>query len=550
MKLKKLLAISSTLATCAFIPAMVTSCNPTNSINSTKKVTANKDTVTVGDFDVEIIDERTARLTTYLGKNNEVDIPASVRIKGHENPYIITEIGMDCFASSNIQNITFSEASQITTIDDCAFANCKNLRHINNLPKTIKHIGNDAFHNCENLNSDQLTISELVNLESISDGAFSGTYIGNVVIPRNVKSIGKRAFANCKNLSSVNLQNNLLTHIGDLAFANDESLMNVHFSNRITEMGDYVFENCPLRRVDFSSFAHVPTYTEGWQNHAFEGIDNSVPLCTFYYRSSDNHFTDDFMALLISKGLERKFFEYTKWEEVAGKLNLSNNGKDYREYVGDSESIQPVKEYNQYIYGQIKDSTSSGYFEQPLVSMDGIEVVDNKVWEKASLHIVNSKWTNGLRLVNAPLKLEVLVPANSGVKVDLKASGKQTISSKRSIFGCEYASRVTAWFNALPVLPDDHVLHGYCEDPSEPIWQGIPFDWEACKRSQSSIEDVIVTEKDCIFPNVKLFNYENEPKLMPLYINTCWEVDHSYINPDFKSSLDLSFQWNVDEIKK
>ena len=89
--------------------------------------------------------------------------------------------------SESIQKIIIE--SGVTTIGDNAFFNCDNLNSVT-IPNTVTGIGNLAFADAGLTN---ITIPESVTF--IGERAFDTTAITSVKLPKNVTYIGERAFA-------------------------------------------------------------------------------------------------------------------------------------------------------------------------------------------------------------------------------------------------------------------------------------------------------------------------------------------------------------------
>ena len=146
--------------------------------------------------------------------------------------------------SSNIHILSVVFGDQCEYVGENAFANCENLREIND-DNEIKEIGSSAFAHCSNLT--KITFNKLTTLH---EGAFANcSNLTNIKIPNctiipqnafcncsslsidmtNLKEIGSNAFENCKNLKEINL--NSCELIYDNAFMNCESLTTVILSS-------------------------------------------------------------------------------------------------------------------------------------------------------------------------------------------------------------------------------------------------------------------------------------------------------------------------------
>lgn len=162
----------------------------------------------------------------------------------------------------------------VINIDDCVFANCRNLESID-VPPTVEIIGSYAFFRCKRLKSiylcdgfqylgdcafegcESLTdvcISPNAVMESLPLGAFYGCRtLAHIVLPQSVVNIGEHAFYNCVKLSDVRLPRGL-TSVGDYAFGNCVSLERIELPNGITELGEGAFYGCAsLREIELPS---------------------------------------------------------------------------------------------------------------------------------------------------------------------------------------------------------------------------------------------------------------------------------------------------------
>lgn len=127
----------------------------------------------------------------------------------------------------------------VSTIGECAFDDCTNLREIT-IPESVTSIGNYAFVYCDNI----LEIVLPDSIISIGDGAFkycSG--LSNIIIPDSVTYLGEEVFESCDNLTSVKIGKGIKT-ISPYMFQRCGNLSDVDIGENVTEIGRYAFYHC------------------------------------------------------------------------------------------------------------------------------------------------------------------------------------------------------------------------------------------------------------------------------------------------------------------
>lgn len=120
--------------------------------------------------------------------------------------------------------LTFVDTEQLDGLlikDHCAVC-CRPSATSVSIPNTVLSIGDDAFYNCELLNS--------------------------VSIPQSVSNIGKDAFYGCTTLFRLNIPASV-TSIGDQAFFNCIHLAYLSFEGCISSIGKYAFGGCYLSKL-------------------------------------------------------------------------------------------------------------------------------------------------------------------------------------------------------------------------------------------------------------------------------------------------------------
>lgn len=118
------------------------------------------------------------------------------------------------------ENTSYTVPESVTSIEDCAFKNCKNLKNIE-IGSKVESIGLNAFEGCVNL-----TNIDLSNVSDIYSEAFKNcTNLKNVELG-SVKEINSKAFDGCKSLESITIPASV-SNIGNGIFANCDSLKNI-----------------------------------------------------------------------------------------------------------------------------------------------------------------------------------------------------------------------------------------------------------------------------------------------------------------------------------
>ena len=180
----------------------------------------------------------------------------------------VISIGDNAFNSSSCQSVTFSENSQLISIETFAFQSCTSLTSIT-IPSGVTSIDNQAFYGCTTLTS--ITIPDSVT--SIGGSAFKDTpwwntysadtshHYGNIIYINDVAysatssgitsctfregtvSIGNFAFQSCKSLTSITIPSGV-TSISDYAFWECSSLTSVTIPDSVTSIKSSAFDGC------------------------------------------------------------------------------------------------------------------------------------------------------------------------------------------------------------------------------------------------------------------------------------------------------------------
>ncbi|MBO6081850.1 MAG: leucine-rich repeat protein [Bacteroidales bacterium] len=152
----------------------------------------------------------------------------------------------------------------IESIDDYAFAGCKNLTEVI-IPGSVKSIGRYAFYECSNLT--EVSIPESV--ESIGASAFEDCEeLLSINIPSRIKRIEGKTFAACMSLPSITIPDGV-EYIGSSAFESCFALANVTLPTSVNYLGDGAFASCN----SFTSF-DIPASVTTINGSTFYSCDN------------------------------------------------------------------------------------------------------------------------------------------------------------------------------------------------------------------------------------------------------------------------------------
>lgn len=241
------------------------------------------------DFEYEENEDGTITITSYIGTDPDVVIPA--KIEGKD----VTAIGAFAFwdAKELLRSVVMPDtitiikehalgsceklekvvlSNNLTTIELEAFTNCTALKNVT-LPATLTSLGNEAFYSCTSLKHitipsalsswgesafwechlESVTLAE--GLKRIPNYAFRCNDLTEVVIPSSVEKIGIRAFEACLNLQSVKLPKGLQA-IDSGAFRCCIALTEITIPSTVTSMDEMAFDECAaLQKVYFEGDA-------------------------------------------------------------------------------------------------------------------------------------------------------------------------------------------------------------------------------------------------------------------------------------------------------
>lgn len=151
--------------------------------------------------------------------------------------YIIGERAFE--QCDNLETVILPEGLQ--TISGNAFYGNKKLKNVN-IPSTLRNVYRDAFFSCPSLTS--IDLSNLENLESIPNGAFSYTGLTSIVIPVCVTTIDNEAFYGSKLTSVTFAEGSKLATIGESAFAYNQELKEITIPVSVLNLNNNAFYSC------------------------------------------------------------------------------------------------------------------------------------------------------------------------------------------------------------------------------------------------------------------------------------------------------------------
>ncbi len=267
----------------------------------------------------------------------------------------VVSIAPGAFRNNEIlKKINFYANSNLSTIDNNAFANCTNLISID-LPASVKSISTGAFTGCisvESINvasgnkeytssgnclirkSEKSVILGCKNSLIPTDGSVTriGSYafadcidLISIKIPDGVTSIHKHAFSGCRSLENVEFPLTLV-YIGDNAFSGCRSLLKIKIPPNLSYIGDEAFYAC-IYLVEVYNSSSL-TITKGGMDNGDVGV-HALAVYTDESESSKLYKTDDGYTL-FDDGESLYIVKYDNCaSETVFSLPDSINGKSY-----------------------------------------------------------------------------------------------------------------------------------------------------------------------------------------------------------------------------
>ena len=286
--------------------------------------------------------------TIVFDEINEVVPPVSTTIQDNQiwytttNAKVVSTI-MSGVVSNTYENgkgiITFDRPIDVITVD--AFYNCAELKSVQ-LPQTVMAIEETAFGQCTSLSSIKLS-NELRN---IGPQAFSGcTALASITIPDSVEQIEQRTFCDCTALKSVTFgatsrdaSSSNLRMIGQCAFQNCTSLVNITLPSKLEIIAEDAFTNC----ASLISIT-IPQSVNHVENNVFIG-------CSSLKEFSGKFATSDSRSLVRDRELiafaPASLTEYTIDSDVVAIVGHVFSGCNKLQTVNIPSSVESVDEFS------------------------------------------------------------------------------------------------------------------------------------------------------------------------------------------------------------
>ncbi|MCD7959048.1 MAG: leucine-rich repeat domain-containing protein [Ruminococcus sp.] len=167
-------------------------------------------------------------------------------------------------SATNVSIMPSIDGYTVVSIGEEAFANCENLQSMT-IPSSVTEIEEAAFYGCTALTS--VTVPDSVT--EIPDGCFFDcTALTSITLGDETTSLGAMAFGYCTSLEEITLPDTLTT-IGDQLFYYCIALESVEIPENITELGAYMFYGC-MSMTEF----HIPSTLEDIGAMSFLGCQS------------------------------------------------------------------------------------------------------------------------------------------------------------------------------------------------------------------------------------------------------------------------------------
>ena len=181
---------------------------------------------TEGDYDYTILEDGTAKIIGFHNTKNYDELSIPAKFENDSDDTSSTETETEAAVSN--------EASEST----------ETVKEDNGIPVTV--IGEGAFENVTGI--EYVKFSK--NLVEIEKRAFAGSSIKNAIMvsSRKLTKIGEEAFADCKSLVQIDIPSSVVD-FGARCFANATSLVVISFRGNQENIDNSIFEGSSSFRI-------------------------------------------------------------------------------------------------------------------------------------------------------------------------------------------------------------------------------------------------------------------------------------------------------------
>ena len=193
-----------------------------------------------------------------------------------------------------LTSINFLGQSSLVKIGQRAFSYCEALAEVA-LPKNLKSIGNLAFEECRAIKKiyfDSANVSYVLNNKTPFEKSYQ---VQNIIIGNNVETIPNYFFNALSTVTSLTFEeNSKLVEIGEYAFTNCSSILEIILPESVKVLGESCFSNCSK-----VSTLHIPKALVTLGEKSFYGLKS---LETITVADNSVNFATDGYSLISSKG--------------------------------------------------------------------------------------------------------------------------------------------------------------------------------------------------------------------------------------------------------
>ncbi len=260
-------------------------------------------------------------------------------LKSVEGIDSLVSVGDYSFAACGaLKTIDFTNNTALTEIGKYAFHSCDGLSSFV-FPTSLKTVGDGAFWSCNSLKKAiTFDISAWAQIDFGSASATPLNYgelvvnkeiVKNVTIQNGTKKIGDYAFYNCNSLLEITIPDSVET-IGAFAFSDCKSATNIQLGKGVKSIGEYAFRNCKALTA-----INIPAATQSIGDYAFLSCGSigsiTVSVGNAKYKSVDNCLIDKSTKTLIkgcnssiipSDGSVEKIANYA-FKNCAGMIEIA-----------------------------------------------------------------------------------------------------------------------------------------------------------------------------------------------------------------------------------